>query len=102
MVRMVPVFVAGVILGIGLALGPHHVIASTQPSSSGSSIYFQHLDHLSGQGVTTDANGRSVEVNDYYPYGSTHTHDQTTSYTEQRKFDGQPLDTTSGLYYLGE
>lgn len=74
---------------------------NVQAASPGPTIYYHHLDHLNGQGATTNEQGQAVEITDYYPYGAPHHNDQNTSFTEQRKFGGHEYDG-SGLNYYGQ
>jgi RHS repeat-associated protein len=66
-----------------------------------SSTAFHHLDHLSGSNVSTDSNGDTLELNDYYPYGSSRIDQRTGGYTNNYLFTGKELDQDTRLYYYG-
>lgn len=73
---------------------------SIQTALATSQTYFHQLDHLSGQGVTTNEVGQPAEVSDYDPFGATTLNDQLGAYMEQRRYGGYQEDT-NGLNYLG-
>ena len=76
-------------------------IGSSIGSSTGSSTVFNHQDHLGGSNVSTDSSGKVVEVNDYYPYGSSRIEEKTGSYANNKLYTGKELDKSTGLYYYG-
>jgi RHS repeat-associated protein len=57
-------------------------------------LRYVHQDHLSGTALVTSANGTSLGIMKYYPYGET----RTGSVPTDKLFTGQRLDDT-GLYY---
>jgi RHS repeat-associated protein len=74
-------------------------LRQVKASDTGTNIYYQFTDNLSGQGVTTDSSGNTVELSDYYPYGSSRLDEKTGTLTEQRKYTGQEYDASTGLNY---
>jgi len=66
----------------------------------GTTLYYQHTDHLSGQGATSNNVGQLVELLDYYPYGGMRLDNKYAGYTEQRKYAGHEFDTDTGLSYM--
>ncbi len=67
-----------------------------------SKTYYIHEDHLGGSSAITDSSGNSVEILDYYPYGSTRIDDKASSFNDKHKYTGKELDNETGLYYYGQ
>lgn len=83
--------------------------ASGGTSQTGTQTIYHHTDHLSGTSIETDANGKVIEMTDYYPFGEIRI-DQSldsngtatpTGYKNPYKFTGKELDADIGLYYYG-
>lgn len=78
-----------------------HMVATVRGGWGSGTIYFDHVDHLSGGNVTTDTNGATVETTDYYPFGGIRVNVRNSGVTqEQRKFIGELYDVDSGLSFL--
>ena len=73
---------------------------TTHPDKSVSTVY-HHSDHLGGSNVSTDTSGKVVEVNDYFPYGSSRIDERTGGYENNKLYTGKELDRNTGLYYYG-
>jgi len=73
---------------------------TTHPDKSVSTVY-HHTDHLGGSNVSTDSSGKVVEVNDYYPYGSSRIEERAGNYENNKLYTGKELDRSSELYYYG-
>jgi YD repeat-containing protein len=52
----------------------------------GSDSALHHLDHLSGSNISIDVNGDTLELNDYYPFGSSRIDQWTGGYTNNNLF----------------
>jgi RHS repeat-associated protein len=86
--------------GGGVLIKKTAALRQVKVSDTGINIYYQLTDNLSGQGVTTDSSGNTVELLDYYPYGLARLDEKTGTLTEQRKYTGQEYDASTGLNYL--
>jgi len=84
----------------GVLIKKTATLRQVKASDTGTNIYFQHTDHLSGQGITTNSTGAVIELMDYYPYGTARLDEKTGTLTEQRKFIGEEYDNATGLNYL--
>jgi RHS repeat-associated protein len=62
--------------------------------------FYFHTDHLGSTGYGTDANGRLVDHQQYFPSGETWV-DETNSDPTPYQFTGKELDPETGLYYYG-
>lgn len=82
-------------------VGVYVLLFFTVAALTQSATYYHHLDHLSGQGASTNQRGAPEEVTDYTPYGAPRINDPTGQFREQRKFGGHEFDPASSLYYLG-
>jgi RHS repeat-associated protein len=85
--------------GGGVLIKHTAALRQLKASDTGTNIYYQLTDNLSGQGVTTDSSGNTVELLDYYPYGLARLDEKTGTLTEQRKYTGQEYDASTGLNY---
>jgi RHS repeat-associated protein len=63
------------------------------------SIYYYHTDQLSSSSVVTDETGTKVQSLTYFPYGQVR--GNTGSIDVTRKYTGQELDDSTGLYFYG-
>lgn len=77
----------------------HFSAATVEGIGAAAKIYYNHADHLSGQGVTTDGVGGAVEVVDYYPFGSVRLDNKSGAFVEQRKYTGHEYDQDTNLIY---
>ncbi len=77
------------------------VATVTTGATIGATIGFHHQDHLGSSNLSTDSSGKVVEVNDYYPYGSSRIEERAGNYKNNKLYTGKELDRTSGLYYYG-
>ncbi len=66
----------------------------------GSTLYYNHQDHLTGSNVITDESGALVETIDYYPFGLIRLDEKTSSFTEKKKFTSHYFDTDTSLNYM--
>ncbi len=60
--------------------------------------YYVHTDHLGSTNVVSNTTGTSVQLLDYFPFGSQRISSGT--YNTQRQYIGQVYDTDTGLDYL--
>jgi len=86
----------------GVLIKKTATLRQVKASDTGTNIYYQHTDHLTGQGITTNADGSVVELMDYYPYGTARLDEKTGTLTEQRKFANYEFDSPTGLNYLNQ
>ncbi len=73
-------------------------VTTIEGNGTATSTYYIHTDHLGGTHVLTNSSQATVEVTDYYPYGTQRY--QSGAFDEQRKFIGQPFDEATSLSYL--
>lgn len=78
------------------------LIADVQSSTStATSTYFIHTDHLGGTNVvSTNSTTTVAEVNDYYPYGGNRVNEHPLSFDTTRKYIGEDYDVDSSYNYL--
>ena len=62
----------------------------------GDELYFIHPDYVGSTSVITDSSGTKLNEVDYYPYGSMVESEEIPT---ERKFTGQILDDSTGLYF---
>ena len=86
----------------GVLIKKTATLRQVKASDTGTNIYYQHTDHLSGQGITTDSTGAVIELMDYFPYGSARIDEKTGTLTEQRKFANYEFDSATNLNYLNQ
>jgi RHS repeat-associated protein len=65
---------------------------------TGSSVYYNHTDHLGSTNVITDKDVIVKEEDYYLSFGKTR---GTDTWFSKRKFTGQEKDQETGLYYYG-
>jgi RHS repeat-associated protein len=75
------------------------LISTIIATSTGTSTYMIHTDHLGGVHVKTDKDGVGREAVDYYPFGDIRV--QQGSQDDQRKFTGHHYDEDTSLLYMG-
>jgi RHS repeat-associated protein len=63
-------------------------------------ITYFHQDHLGGIALATDEEGVVVQVNDYYPFGSSLLTSQLTSTEVNHSFTDKEYEEDLGLYYF--
>ena len=71
-----------------------------EKTTTATTTFIVHADHLGGSNVVSDASGNIAQVIDYYPYGSLRINVQNTSLDEKRKYIGQYYDEDTELSYL--
>lgn len=62
-------------------------------------VHYIHPDHLSGTGVVSDEAQNVEEIVDYGAFGNIR-ENQSSGYTEKRKFTGHEFDVGTGLTYM--
>jgi len=58
-----------------------------------------HADHLGSTNLVTDATGAVIQNISYFPYGKTHTEIYETGERVNRRYTGQEIDDSTGLYF---
>jgi len=79
-----------------------YIYAGTQRialDSTKDGLQYFHGDHLGSTNLITDSSGTVVRTNNYTPYGNSYANSSTGTKDNARKYTGQILDDTSGLYY---
>lgn len=80
-----------------------YVFASSQriavKTVGSSAVYYYHADQLGSSSVVTDGAGAKVQSLTYLPYGQVR--GNTGSIDVTRKYTGQELDDSTGLYFYG-
>lgn len=78
-----------------------HIYAGNLKTATiiGEETYYHHTDHLTGSNVETDSSGDTIELLDYFPYGSVRINDITGAYENNYKFTGKELDEATGLLF---
>ena len=84
---------------VHIFLSDGSLVATVEGNGTATTTSYIHVDHLGSTNVTTDGDGNTTEVLDYYPYGSERI-DSGTANAEQRTFIGQNFDTETDLSYL--
>lgn len=74
------------------------LVATIETVSSAVTPFYVHTDHLGGTNVVTDASGVSVNLLDYFPFGSNRIN--SGSYTSARQYIGEKFDSDTSLNYL--
>ncbi len=64
-------------------------------------VYFYHPDHLGSTTYITDRDGNATQFVSYKPYGEALVDEHATSFETPWKFNGNELDSETGLYYYG-
>ncbi|MEO5927636.1 MAG: RHS repeat-associated core domain-containing protein [Patescibacteria group bacterium] len=75
-------------------------LATIQGSGPSVKGYWNHVDHLSGANIITDAAGAVQETLDYLPFGGIRLDQKAGTWSEQRKYAGHEFDDNSGLSYM--
>ena len=88
---------AGATLSKEIYLGAMKV--ATRRTGLNAGTYFNHPDHLGSASLITDSKSQVAQRVEYLPFGSVWKN--TGSVDFARKFNGKPLDSTTGLYYYG-
>lgn len=65
----------------------------------GSNLQYVHTDHLTGSNAVTNSAAGTVQLMDYFPYGSMRIDWQGETFDEQRKFTGHEMDRATNLTY---
>lgn len=71
------------------------MVAMREMTSTASTLYFLHTDHLGSTSLTTDGSGNVVARQSYYPYGSVRSSQGTLP--TRRTFTGQYTEEPNGL-----
>jgi RHS repeat-associated protein len=77
-------------------LGPYRRLIAVNRAGT---LYYVHTEHLGGTNILSDSSGNEVGALRYHSYGQGRV--QTGSVPTDRRFTGQILDLSSGLYHYG-
>jgi len=81
--------------------GDTRVVTKKVESGLEDELFFFHEDHLGSSGLVTDASGKLVSHQEYFPFGETWVSESGAKAPVPYQYNGKEFDKETGLYFYG-